>query len=95
MTQGSGDRNTVNFEEMVKTAEFKLLRLRRESVWQRLISDITVSDDDILAVGMEPRLVRRCAKLKACEPTPEDWKRFHDFIDNIEPEQLIAQSHIL
>lgn len=95
MTQGSGDRNGINFEEMIQTAEFKILRLRREGVWQRLISGCTVSDEDILAVGMEPKLVRRCAELKACEPTPEEWNRFHEFIDGINYNHLIAQSRIL
>lgn len=90
MTQHTGDRKTVNFEEMVETAEFKRLRLRRETLWQRLISGCSVSDEDILAVGMEPRLVRRCAELKASTPTPEEWKQFHNFIDGISYSHLIT-----
>lgn len=95
MSQSNDDLNAINFEEMIKHAEFKLLRLRREAVWQRLISGCSVSDENILAVGMEPRLVRRCAELSACTPTPEEWNQFHNFIDSINHNDLITQSHIL
>lgn len=90
MSQYSGDRGTIDFEEMRKAAEFKMLSCRREGVWQRLLSGCSVSDEDILAVGMEPGLVRRCAELKACETTSEEWKQFHQFIDSINYKELVA-----
>lgn len=88
MTKNNGDHIENKILECRRKAENKILECRRKAVWQRLIYGCTVSDEEILAVDMEPRLVRRCAELEACSPTPEEWIKLHKFISGITYEQL-------